>query len=243
MKNSKPLLCTIAALFFGSQVLTASVVDTNVISTTSAWDGNNGIYYFGESLINDSSATFGQTITVGSTYTRLANFTFWINDSYPAFDNPINFAAYVMAWDGNKADGPILYQSGKLTTSNNGGQGGMEPFTFNTGGISLTPGGQYVLFISVSQFVDGDSERGGVGGVLTDAYPGGSFVNLGNGSNFGLLTTENWVTTPQWDLAFTATLSPAPEPSTILLGGAGLGLIWIFCRKSARQAKFGSPAN
>jgi hypothetical protein len=47
----------------------------------------------------------------------------------------MDFAAYVMQWNGDRAIGNILFQSSQITTTNNDG---WEAITINTGGLSLT---------------------------------------------------------------------------------------------------------
>jgi hypothetical protein len=73
-----------------------------VIDTTPTWNGSDGVSAFGE----PGAATYGQSFTVTGTETHLDSFSFWLND----FLNPdaVDFAAYVMAWDGTKATGSIL---------------------------------------------------------------------------------------------------------------------------------------
>ena len=107
-----------------------------------------GYAIFGE----PETATFGQTFTAPSV-SRLASFTFWLNDipgddpGYPGF---VDFGAYVMSWDGVRANGPVLYSSGMRTTTNNHGLGpipstgesplGFERFDFFPVDLFLKPG-------------------------------------------------------------------------------------------------------
>jgi hypothetical protein len=96
-------------------------------------------------------------------------------------------------------------------------------FTFDTDDLVLTPGQQYVLFVSASNFFDGQAGSGVVGYTLNgNGYAGGSFVFAENLDNFGNLTTNAWVTGDPGDLAFTATLSPTPAPAGAVLFGLGL---------------------
>ena len=175
------------------------------------------------------TATYGQTVTVPATDTTLGSFTFYVQ-----LPTNLIFRGEVYAWDpstGNPANftsgnatGPALYESGPMhTASYNSGFGPYEPITFNTGGIPVTAGAQYVLFFTISRDYAANAPTAGIPGfagiTATDTYPGGDFVFLNNGGD-----TSQWTTTP-WsnlvglgadDLAFTASFSPLPSctPST-----------------------------
>src|SRR5215510_12798465 len=70
-----------------------------------------------------NTATYGQTITAVAGATQLNSFTFHIQP----FSNPITYRAYVMAWDGTKATGPVLFQSGDQVASTPG----LNSYTYN----------------------------------------------------------------------------------------------------------------
>jgi hypothetical protein len=154
------------------------------IDTTTGWNGSQSISPFGEG----SSATYGQTFTVSIGNTILNSFSFYLNDGHSGDPDPINFVAYVMAWDGSKATGSILYESAPQTTA---GAAGFELFSFNTGGLALNGGQQYIAFLSTSTQFDGQDDRGSMA-TVNDAYAGGGFYYFNNGSDFGLLTTSAW---------------------------------------------------
>ena len=219
------LFVAVLAMLFVGQVEAVTIIDT-----TPGWDGINSIGFFGE----PNFATWGQTFTTNATDTILDNFTFWLDDALN-FDF-VDFAAYVMAWDGSKATGSVLFQSAPLSTTNNGGQDGMEQFTLNTGGVGLAPNQQYVAFFSASNFFDSAEGAASMGFLGINVYAGGGFVFAGNGSNFSLLTQNNvWNTSFHEDVAFVVSLSsagqPIPEPSTLLLVGTGLVGLAAYRRK------------
>jgi hypothetical protein len=183
--------------------------------------GNNPISAFGE----PNTATYGQTVTVVAGNTYLNSFSFLLNDLLDP-DN-VDFAGYVMAWDGVKATGPVLYSSGIRSTTNNGGLGGNETFTFSTGSLSLTAGSQYVLFVSASGFFDGANGTASMAAYSTNPYSGGQFVFDNNGNSFADLSTQAWDNFfgPSFDTAFTATFSEAPL--SVPDGGSTLALLGL----------------
>ena len=132
-------VCTLLPAVQGGASLT--------IETIPAWDGQSFVGSFGER----NTATYGQTVTAPGNV--LQSFKFLVDDSLnPDF---VDFEAFVYAWDGAKAAGPALYTSAPMSTTNNGGQGGYEEIELLTGGVPVVTGGEYVLFLSVSNLFDG----------------------------------------------------------------------------------------
>lgn len=121
------LIAAAAAIGFAGLAHAAPVT----IDTTGAWNHNQVISTFG--LPN--SSTYGETFIAPSAES-LDSFTFFLKQTTPA---PIQFEAYVYAWNGTNATGPILYQSDpQATTARNV----VQEFDFTTGGITLTSGDQ-----------------------------------------------------------------------------------------------------
>jgi hypothetical protein len=205
------------------------------ISTVGSWDGSNFVLQMGEF----DTATYGQTFTAPADNV-LTSFTFYVNDN----ENPdfLDFAAYVYAWDGLKATGPALFTSGGMSTTDNGGAGGFETITVNTGGVTLATGSQYVAFLSASNFFDGIQGTSIWGYLNADVYAGGGFWFSNNGNNFAALTTNNWenfVGGGVNDLAFSMEFSPSqvpvPEPTSLLLFGTGAAGLIVKARRRKKQ--------
>lgn len=226
--NRMPDLKHILLVVFTVSLLIPRMADASMLTTdtASAWNGDDAFNYFGEPTpgIPGTVATVGQTFTApAATHTVLESFSLFMDDRLSLFSpDTVDFAFYVAAWDGAKAIAPLLYEGSAESTTNNGGSGGFEQFTFNTGGVPLVAGAQYVAFVSASNFFDGEGGGARVG-TLLDArsnYSDGGFWTLNNGNNFNSVFTSAWSDffSDDFDLAFTAEFSqPVPEPATLCL--------------------------
>jgi hypothetical protein len=229
----RPLLVGVgvAAISLG---LASGALANTPIGNTPPWTPASGITSgFGVSgAPNYFTPNYGQTVTVPATDTVLDSFTFYV-------DLPTNliFRGEVYAWNPNTVDpnnpyalgsatGPALYESGQTSTTSYNSGFSPQPITFNTGGIPLTAGAQYVLFITTSRdyaanVAAGITSTGFAGYTPTDTYTGGDWVYMDDGGNTNLWTTVGW-THPalfptvffQDDLGFTATFS-SPLPTSI----------------------------
>lgn len=198
-----------------------------MISTLSSWNGSDHAYPFGY----PNTATYGQTITVPADgNTQLDSFSFEME-----LPTSLVFRGEVYAWNGSEATGLSLFESPQMTTTENGGY---QLITFNTGGIDLTGGNQYVLFASISKdyLIDQSAGSGTWGYVSGNAYSGGQFVYINNGGDTSQWTSTSWFPL-QGDpsLAFQAdfsipSISAVPAPSSVLLLGIGIlcmgGFAW-----------------
>ncbi len=191
-----PAATTDGARLLANALFWAACGSTTNVSTTSSWDGHYGIGSFGE----PDTATYGQTFVAPVNTPTLTSFTLSLTN----ITGLVTFRFYVMAWDGAKATGPILFQSPVTTAI---ATNGWQPITFNTGQLALTPGSNYVAFISTSTVQDGGNKLANVAAILSDVYANGYFVYLNSGTNFTSLTNTAWNTITSFNLSFAATFS------------------------------------
>jgi hypothetical protein len=203
--------CFAAAVLLSATSCFASTVYDTFIGFNNAW----------EPLGNPGTATYGETFTAPTNGdTSLDSFGFYLGSSYASGD--IILSGYVATWTGSQA-GTILYSSPSVDYTNTGDQS----LSFNTGGLNLTGGANYVIFLSVSNYSGLSSGEAWIAGG-SGAPNGGSngFVYYNNGSDFGALTTSTWDAvgiSPDWavNLQFSA-LNAVPEPASFVLLIAGL---------------------
>ncbi len=189
---------------------------------------NRSVIYFG--VGGTATPTYGQTI-VSPTEQTLRSFTFLIQ-----LPTAVIFRGEVYAWDGTKATGAALYQSGPRQTTD---PAVFEAITFDTGGVALAAGASYVLLATTLRDTS-PAGRGAFGARGDNPYTGGTYVYQNNPS---VLTpwdgTNGGVFGPAVDLAFVAVFDakptltlaaaapasiPAGSPDTVItLTGASFG--------------------
>lgn len=201
-----------------------------VINITGSQRGSIG--RFGEST-SGTPATFGQTFTVVAGATVLDEFAFYVTEN-TALDEGFEFTFHVGRWNGSRVDGPLVFSSGPMTSTNNGGAGGSEEIRFQIG-QELDVGDVYVAFVTSEGLFDGDTGTVSVPiagtAPIFDPYTGGEFVYAQRFDNFNSLSTTTWLfdsndNTTNFDTHFEAVFSAVPEPSSaiglLLLCVAGL---------------------
>jgi PEP-CTERM motif len=199
------------------------------INTFAAWDGTSNAFPFGAG----NTATYGETITAPGGL--LNNFSFWFNNNTNG--GALQYSAFVGTWTGS-AVGTVLWQSGGTFTGN--GSSTFVQQQFNTGGLALTTGQIYALFVNASAFIGANpstTAQDNLGATPTSTYAGGAYIYTNNGSNFnGIFSAwdQPGGTTAfcgTCDLAMVANFSAGavsvtPEPATMSLMATGLvGLV------------------
>lgn len=211
----------------------ACVANAAIIDTTDQWDGSSDVGRFGHAF----GATYGQTFVAPDTVTQLDSWTFYLTGVEDF--KPVNFGFYLMAWDGaqQRASGELLFASEFVTTSEYDAQSGFQAFDFDTGGLALNAGKDYIAFISTSlssTHLSGSAARVANLGA-EDGYADGGFFWLNNGSRPERWTNVSWSSRPSHlgDLVFTARFSSAQvsEPGIV-----GLFLLGIFALFRARRS-------
>jgi hypothetical protein len=188
-----------------------------------------GLNPFWHPFGNPNTATYGELFTAPSAPdTNLASFGFWM--AAPDSPGDIILGGYIATWTGTNA-GTLLYSSSSVDYPNVG----EAEIKFNTGGLAVTPGQQYVMFLSVSQYY---GQSAGLAQVdAGSSIPGlNGFAYYNNSGDFNSLFTNPWDAqgiSPDWavELNFTGG-NGVPEPGTLMMLGTGLlGGLGVLRRK------------
>jgi len=210
------------------------------------WDGNSSITGFSDS---GNSNTLGSTMSVGQTF-RINNGNAVITSiAFPLIANaplyapgPSDFQVGVIAWNGTRPMGPLLYLSDLLV-----GYGDVwQNFVVTPNNLILNQGQQYLLFFSGISFLDGIDSEASMGYVPGNPYTDGQYFFLGlGGSGLGIndVFVHDW-TAVAADLAFEVNYEIVPEPADTVLLGLGSALLMMALRfsRSRRLSCFTSPA-
>lgn len=227
MSSSFGRVAGVAILFLVVLALPASA--TTINTTFSGWGGVTYVQSFGR----PNTATYGQTLTVPTIDTELNLFEFAVD-----LPEEVTFQAHLYKWDGSKATGVSLWDSGVETPD---ALSGFQTFSW-TPNVVLTAADEVVFFISTSGVVGVDQKAGKVAQPQNqDLYSGGGFVFLNNGNSTAAWTTDPWTTDFLGigaDLTFKAVWNapggpndPVPEPSTYALVGTALAGVFVFRRR------------
>lgn len=184
---------------------------------------NDGWYPFGDTL--SATQTYGEVFTAPQGVNFLNSFSFYTGN--PIDQGNIILGGYLGTWHGDRV-GQFIYQSGQVTYDN----AGNEQLTFNTNGAPVTPGQQYIVFLSTTNFHDQSSGSTFMSqGEANEALNGFAYDN--NGGNWVVLSESPWQgigLSP--DLAVDLEFGVTPEPGTLVLLGTGaIGSFGLLRRK------------
>jgi outer membrane autotransporter protein len=172
----------------GSAALLALCVpaSANDIDSLSQWDGFNRISSWGA----PNTSTYGQTFTpTGTQQTRMTSFTMELQQGG---GTPPQYQAFVYQFTNNRITGPALFTSSVFTAPATTTTT-FAPVTINTGSVVLTPGQQYVVFLTLSTLPAQPASSYRYGALTTNtAIPNGQFVFMNNGTVFGDLSANPW---------------------------------------------------
>jgi hypothetical protein len=178
----------------------------------------------------------GQTIKVPTDgNTRLVSFGFGL--AHPSNVLPWQYLVELYAWDGTKATGPNLFESGPTNFGPITANGTPDPIV-DTGGIDLTAGQEYVIFANLLPGLDHIYHTSGMVPGSGPGYSDGSTVFI-DSSDPSVWTSQAWtVGDPDLEselapgISFIATFTTpdvtAPEPSALLLLSLGSGCVAVF---------------
>ncbi len=211
------------SLFLAAVVLFA--VSAFADTTINNFNGYNDYWHpYGDN--SSSTQTYGELFTAPTNGdSNLTSFSFYTGN--PIDSGNIITGAYIATWTGSNA-GSLLFTSPQITYDN----AGNEQITVNTGGLALTGGAEYVMFLSTSNYHGQSAGSTYISQGNTDPNLLG-FVYSNNGGDFNSLFTNAWSgpLSPDWavDLEFN---NGVPEPGTLMMLGTGiLGGIGVLRRK------------
>ena len=181
----------------GTIINTYTIVVTRasaVMNTTIGWNGEDNLAPFGKGrIVTGAFSVFGQTFVVAADAPTLQRLSFWLQHSpNDTSGEDVFFSVVVMAWNTDRATGPVLYESAlqSITTA----QSTMTEYLVDTGGLPLVPGQTYVAFLSANNgFWNTTATLIRVGFQNADVYSQGAAWIVDTDNNLDLVTSTPWI--------------------------------------------------
>src|SRR5262245_37704409 len=110
--------CSVALSFYLNNVppcRAAAPLPATAIDTLSSWSGGVAATFGDVAGENPGGTTFGQTFRVGEGDGFLTSLSFVVQGYAPhGAPEVCTFQSFIMAWDGTRPSGPVLYASNPL---------------------------------------------------------------------------------------------------------------------------------
>jgi len=221
--------------------LLALLVCASANATTIFAPTNGSSVYFQENPNAPGAAvrTLGQTFTVPAPGTDvvLTDFAFAFTSGT---EGTFDYRAMLFLFD------TVTSQASGSTLFTSEARNGSQVPSFTGLNIPLTPGLTYIAVVTTEGVVNDNFANGLLAHNSTNIYADGSAVSQSSSTSGGTSGTGSWTTTPFTpvgggsDLQFSATFAEAlpgevPEPSSILLLSAGVGMLAMFRSRMARR--------
>jgi len=233
--NKIILFCAALASAIATGKVQAHQAQAVNFDNTGSWDGSTSLSDWGTS---GSTATYGETFVAPSAGSvTLNDFTFYLNEIDES-STTITYEAAIYAWSGTGvATGSALFSANLSLTGN---VDAFDAVTVNTGGLTLTPGDNYVALFTTSDptsLAQNGTTSAGFGWGWVDSSVandgGGTFVYYNNQTSSQLTDGSTWDNSSGFGpLAWKADFTTVPEPATLALISLGVAGLFVSRRKS-----------
>jgi hypothetical protein len=201
-------------------------LDAQQIDSRTGNEASTSNVNFGKSSSASRPATLGQTFMFGTANMQMDSVAFWLRSNTLGVSNDVFFQAFVMEWNPltNRAVGDRLFTSAVANGTSNTAY---TRYSFDTGGLGLSAGTQYVVFLSSTLQYSGMTDPQVLNRVQVNTNPAsiasGNMVYIANQGDSLQWRNNEWVSVASADLSMQAYFTQVvPEPITLVLLGTGL---------------------